>query len=266
MMSDDGGQMTWIVGSAGVWAPFIAGDIRVTWTRRNGTPIEHDCLQKIYPVSENILGGFAGSVSLGFRILDAIAAQTDAKPSLRRIAHLWLPRLMRRSFNSAAPNERAMGSHFIFVGYHPALELMPGLPQTQAFYFRSPRFEPRFIRSHKCLGIGSGNLVETLRNSAEDAYARFSQLRMNARSPGLCGHLMANHFRDLLRKQPARGVSEWFVFGTVTPQGGLLRPLSYRTDGAEGPELVEAPSIAKSRKEFESFAKTLGLRATAACA
>ena len=258
--------MTWVVGSAGVWAPFIAGDIRVTWTLRDGTSIGRDCLQKIHPVSENILGGFAGSVSLGFRILDAIAARTDAKPSLRRIAYLWLPRLMRKCFNSAAPNERAMGSHFIFVGYHPELEFMPGLPQTQAFRFRSPRFEPDFVHGDKCLGIGSGDLVETLRCSAEDANARFSPLRMNARTPGLHGQLMANHFQELLRKQPTRGVSEWFVFGTVTPQGRLLRPLSYRTDEPGGPELVEAPSIARSHEEFRNFAKKLGLGATAACA
>jgi hypothetical protein len=69
--------MTWIVGGPGLAAPFLAGDICITFTHADGRRETRDCLCKIYAVARNALGGFAGSVFLGFRILETVAQHIE---------------------------------------------------------------------------------------------------------------------------------------------------------------------------------------------
>ena len=58
--------MTWIVGRSIPFGYSVAlSDIRVTLDGR-----EIDCLQKIYPVGPFIAMGFAGSVPIGFAMID----------------------------------------------------------------------------------------------------------------------------------------------------------------------------------------------------
>jgi hypothetical protein len=42
--------MTWIVGGPGLAAPFLAGDICITFTHADGRQETRDCLCKIYAV------------------------------------------------------------------------------------------------------------------------------------------------------------------------------------------------------------------------
>ena len=62
--------MTWIIGAAAI-AGYAVGisDVRVTLADGR----EMDCLQKFYPMSRFIAAGFAGSVRIGFAMLDALA-------------------------------------------------------------------------------------------------------------------------------------------------------------------------------------------------
>jgi 20S proteasome alpha/beta subunit len=58
--------MTWVIGG-GVMTGYAIGlsDIRITL--EDGS--ERDCLQKIYPVGPNIAAAFAGSVAIGFEMV-----------------------------------------------------------------------------------------------------------------------------------------------------------------------------------------------------
>src|SRR6202035_2853935 len=64
--------MTWVIGVA---TPFGYGaaisDIQVTWPESGRTL---DCLRKVYALSPFFVGGFAGSVSLGFQLLGDMAS------------------------------------------------------------------------------------------------------------------------------------------------------------------------------------------------
>lgn len=62
--------MTWIVGGAPPfgWAVGLS-DIRVSFS--DGT--ELDCLRKIYPVGRFITAGFAGSVAIGFAMIQRLS-------------------------------------------------------------------------------------------------------------------------------------------------------------------------------------------------
>jgi hypothetical protein len=69
--------MTWIVGMPTMWGySFAVSDVRVTLA--DGS--ERDCLQKIYPVARSIALGFAGSVRLGFKMVEAMKALSRLLP------------------------------------------------------------------------------------------------------------------------------------------------------------------------------------------
>ncbi len=62
--------MTWIIGGNTVSGYCYAfSDIQVSW----GNGFSLDCLQKFYQLSDNIGAGFAGSVSLGFKMLNNLS-------------------------------------------------------------------------------------------------------------------------------------------------------------------------------------------------
>jgi endonuclease YncB( thermonuclease family) len=72
--------MTWIIGIA---PPFgysiLVSDVRVSF-RRERAEFQHDCLQKIYRIGPSIIGGFAGSEEIGFRILGILTEELSQAP------------------------------------------------------------------------------------------------------------------------------------------------------------------------------------------
>jgi len=59
--------MTWIVGTASLFGnSILVSDICVTFTDNSGQQKHVDCIQKIYPLGQFVLGGFSGSVKIGF--------------------------------------------------------------------------------------------------------------------------------------------------------------------------------------------------------
>jgi len=58
--------MTWVIGGSTVFGyGVMISDICVSFEQGPSK----DCLQKIYPVGNHIIGGFAGSIQLGFAML-----------------------------------------------------------------------------------------------------------------------------------------------------------------------------------------------------
>jgi len=77
-------------------------DIRVTFTLADRSKIEADCLQKIYEVGPFIALGFAGSVRIGFRMVERLRQLLGGlkpgqtwKPDV--VAELW-PEEARKVF------------------------------------------------------------------------------------------------------------------------------------------------------------------------
>src|ERR1019366_6594510 len=99
--------MTWIVGTV---PPFgysiLVSDICVSWA--DGT--ERDCLQKIHKVGDDLLCGFAGSVRIGFGLLEALSIQLPPKqrrtPSV--LVRDWIPSLARHVFRDSHESERKL--------------------------------------------------------------------------------------------------------------------------------------------------------------
>jgi hypothetical protein len=163
--------MTWIVGIATPFGySFALSDVRVTL--RGGREI--DCLQKIYPVARFIAVGFAGSVRIGFDVVETL--RESLYESDERIA--WnppelvaeLPPLLQRTFRNAAVGEQANHCHVMLLSVHPTDPV--GSPWARAYIhiFRSPDCTPQEIRPHQVGTIG----CHTLSQACVDAIDRFS--------------------------------------------------------------------------------------------
>jgi hypothetical protein len=62
--------MTWVIGASSIFDyGAMMSDVRVTF--RDGR--ERDLVQKAYPVGPYIVAGFAGSVRIGFQMLESLA-------------------------------------------------------------------------------------------------------------------------------------------------------------------------------------------------
>jgi hypothetical protein len=141
--------MTWIVGMPTLFGYSVGiSDIRVTLA--NGS--ERDCLQKIYPIAESIALGFAGSVAIGFRMVQVMKAwlQKDTPNTAwlpLEALEIW-PQIARDVFASAPAEEQALHCHLIVLSADPQATNGMG-PTTYAHILESPNFQVVQIRVNK---------------------------------------------------------------------------------------------------------------------
>jgi hypothetical protein len=155
----------------------MLSDIQVTLS--DGRRI--DVLRKTYPVGPFIAMGFAGSVRLGFELVESMARHLRVpQDAPRNVA--WVPQLAaqtwqveaQRVFASAPPAEQELGSQTLLVGVHPTEDI--GIPgQARAYVIRmvSPSFAPGFSprRLVSVLSIGSGSRVWEYRRAVRDLFS-----------------------------------------------------------------------------------------------
>src|SRR5258707_2174952 len=61
--------MTWVVGASSLFGyGVMVSDVRVSWSDNT----EADLLRKAYRVGPYLLAGFAGSVNVGFQLIDSL--------------------------------------------------------------------------------------------------------------------------------------------------------------------------------------------------
>src|ERR1700738_527296 len=112
--------MTWVVGTAPIWGWAVGlSDIRVTFS--DGS--ELDCLRKIYPVGRFLAAGFAGSVAIGFAMIQRLS-ELLYQPN-ENVAWIpsevanWWQHEAQELFNRFDAVERNCGSQVMLIGVHP---------------------------------------------------------------------------------------------------------------------------------------------------
>lgn len=165
---------------------FAVSDIRVTL--RDGS--ERDCLQKIYPIANSIALGFAGSVRIGFAMVEAMKDWLRCDDPTKawfplELVQLW-PAIAREIFFAAPRSEQTSHCHLIVLSVDPQAMNGPW-PVTYAHIFKSPAFEPVEIGRNKVAGIGSGNFIDKYKTSlhelSEDHQQNFSMMQMETNNP-----------------------------------------------------------------------------------
>lgn len=97
--------MTWIVGTN---SPFghavLSSDIYVTFTEKlTGKKNYKDCVQKVYPLGRFIVGGFSGSIRIGFEIINFLNADLAKIADnegwiLDAVSNTWFPEELNEFF------------------------------------------------------------------------------------------------------------------------------------------------------------------------
>jgi hypothetical protein len=228
--------MTWIVGVPTVFGySFAVSDVRVTLA--DGS--ERDCLQKIHPIANSIALGFAGSVYIGFAMVEAMKnwlkcdIPTAAWLPLETV-DLW-PEVAREVFASCPPEERDGRCHLLMLSTDPKATNGPG-PQAYAHIFRSPNFEPETIGTTKVVGIGSGSFIEDYKRNLEglssDHQQRFSLMQMEAGNPGGMGTNLGFLMTRWIMERNPSGISSHLHYCWVYLGKTIIKTNDHMTAGA----------------------------------
>jgi hypothetical protein len=247
--------MTWIVGAAAALGYSVAiSDIRVTF----GDGSERDCLQKIYPMARFIAAGFAGSVKIGFALLEGLAYQLRGAPEdqaffPQEVADCFSP-LARDIFQSFAADERAMESHGMLLGAHPTEDVgIPGYSRCSVRILRSPEFLPIVTPIGEVVSIGSGSGFPAYR----EVLAGFSSnplslLQMETAGRGESSLILSMVVQKTIEKNPAPGISPHSHICLVHRGTGDVRPNDHDQYPQNGEKIeFRMPRVATSWNEFE---------------
>lgn len=229
--------MTWIVGMPGMFGYGIGiSDIRVTLS--NGT--ERDCLQKIYKVGDFIAAGFAGSVAIGFGMIDRLRELLLSDDPTRawdpKAIADWWPEDAREVFNSFPDEERNLASHVILIGAHPSEHNgNPNWPTNYVFIFRSPDFEAIPVTPPALGAIGCGSQFGPCRAAVEslstDHETRFNLMRGEQGCSGGMGTMLGFTLTRTLQETRPRGVSPYLHCCWVYRGKVVIAPHNYSKIG-----------------------------------
>jgi len=223
--------------------------------------------RRCIPWDRWVAGGFAGSVQLGFLLLE------DLSRGLARIhpGHAVAPvplalkwhRRARRFFRHADPRLQDPGCQILLAGVSPRQNNGDSpWALSHAIAMRSPDFTPEFARFDRCVSIGSGASFEPYKPALEDTFAL---AQMEVGMPGGSGIMLLTRVWATLEQHPLVGVSR-HAHLMMVERGAIKIHTSDRTEvRADGTEILHRmPPVARSWPEFVAAVTGQGLPIAAA--
>jgi hypothetical protein len=261
--------MTWVIGLRSMFGYAAAiSDVQVTWPSQGKTL---DCLQKVYPIAPFMVAGFAGSVRIGFGLLEDLyrwvnfQRHEEEAVNTRIVAHLWWRRA-RRLFSMQRPELRSLGAQVLLAGVSIGeREVDAPWARSDVISLRSSEgFKPRYAKGLEALSVGSGSEVEEY---IEALGGLHELIQAEVFNPGGFGFGLAMRLSFILRQHPRPGVSRHLILA-IARQGDLNLSIINRTDFPPEGQPIEdpVPPIARSWEEFKRLASTHGLEAPSASA
>jgi hypothetical protein len=259
--------MTWVVAASTIFGyGALYSDVQVTL--KDGTT--HDVLQKGYAVANFIAGGFAGSVKIGFMLVQSLADHL-APPTEMEEASAWEPvaaavswaPIAKQVFASAEASERKLESRFLVVGASPTER--QGLGSKIYFArFASPEFEPQIMsRAIKICGIGTGAAVREYKHSIKPLFRLSSGLlKAEIVRPGGWGNHLGHSISHTLDWHPRSGISRHLHAILVSREGfrfGNTNQTIHHKDGSRTEHKM--PVVAQSYEQFLAMTKASGSEA-----
>jgi hypothetical protein len=215
---------------------FGISDVRVTL----GDTSEHDCLQKIYPVGQFIAMGFAGSVRIGFAMVETLTKLLQNEDESRAwdptAVAAWWPNDAREIFARFPDAERAGQCHLMMVSTHPT-ENCGDAPWARSYVhvFKSPSFEPEPVPVHKVGAIGCGVAVTPCRQAVENLSnsrdRMFMLMQGEQGTSGGMGSMLGYDLTQVLKRTSPRGISSHLNYCWVYRGQIIIRTNDHTVSG-----------------------------------
>ena len=261
--------MTWVVGASTIWGyGVVISDVQVTFS--DGTTA--DILQKSYPISNFIVAGFAGSVKIGFMLLESLAQFTQL-PSGKEATQAWNPiwvannwsPIAKKIFNSAPEIEKRLGSKILMLGASPNKTSGIG-SKTILVRFSSPDFKPGIMtKSIKLCSIGSGSRVTEYKTIKYLFRLQSNIHQAEVMNSGGWGRAVAFSISRELNDHPKSGISRHLNIFYV--RRGLINEENNNETifFPNGKKLnISMPPIARGYNEFLNATEKLNIKSAEA--
>lgn len=269
--------MTWIVGANSLFGMcFLVSDIQITFSFPNGEKKYVDCCQKIYPIGQFVGAGFAGSVRIGFSMIETLRRELFLQDKrnawdLDLIANDWLPEVLKDVFDNAEPFEKNQMSQIIMAGASPTKNRgEASMPWTEVYIFLSPNFYPVKAQQTEAISIGSGNMVTLYRDKLRDtvSYENETFHQMAVGDMKKQGRYIAHNLDNMVREQPVAGISPLFQVMSITRGEIHMCNHEYEKFGSGGSttKIKFPPQLACSYSSFLKFCENQNIAAEGACA
>ena len=265
--------MTWIIGTSSFTGyGVMISDVQVTFPNRE----TRDMIRKAYPLGNHVVGGFSGSVRIGFTLLQSLADFLRIAPEEEQtlswdplfIAREW-PSIARQVFASCPNAETRLGSSILLVAISPNEDRgAPEFPKVYLIRFKSPNFEAGIVtRAFQALSIGSGAGAFHYKRALKDL-CRISSGSHKAeigKQFGWADTLCFSLSRSAI-DHPIAGVSQHFHLLAFNRHDLLDHNSDHRTHSKDLPTPIEhkMPPVATSYDEFLSMCKCTNAQAAEA--
>jgi hypothetical protein len=256
--------MTWICAASTIFGyGALYSDVQVTF-RDGGT---RDLLQKAYPLSNFIAAGFAGSVHIGFMLLDSLHRFLHIpQGDLSRVAWdpVWVSRswapIAKSVFDQAPPMEKMLGSRVLMLGTSPTEN--SGLGSKVYFTrFCEPDFHPGIMaRPIKFCGIGTGASVSEYKLRMKPLFRLTSNIhKAEIGQPGGWARQLGFSISRELADFPRTGISRHVHIIIVTRGSIIVETNDENIYRGEEPRIeIRMPRVARGYEEFRSLAASCG--------
>jgi hypothetical protein len=260
--------MTWVIGTSSIFGyGVVISDVQVML--QSGET--RDMLRKAYPVANNIVGGFAGSVRIGFSLIEGLQEFLQI-PEAMANTHGWNPIWVATNWQKAAQGifqkhsriEQNLGARLLLVGVSPNEHRgNPAWPKVYTVRFASPEFKPGIMnRPFTACSIGSGAGVIEYKRALKQLTRMHSGIqkaeigRQFGWADAVCFQLSR-----VATDRPKEGVSRHFNVIAFRHGDMLQRNSDHRTYGPDGTEPIETamPLLADSYAAFNKMVATAGL-------
>jgi hypothetical protein len=255
--------VTWIYAASTIYGyGALCSDIQVTFA--DGSTA--DLIQKAYPISNFIAVGFAGSVRIGFSLLQSLSDCLRLPPEVSKtrawepkwVSAKWAP-IAKSVFDDADGREKALGSMVLMVGVSPTEGC--GLGARVYFTrFTAPNFHPCIMsRPIKVCSIGSGAKVKEYHQSLRPLFRRTSGiLQAEVMNPGGWARALGFSVSRRLADHPRAGISRHIHVLIVQRGSIVVETNDENIYPPSGPRIeIRMPTVAQSYGQFVSLAKSV---------
>jgi hypothetical protein len=256
--------MTWVVGASSLFGyGVMVSDVRVSWS-----DCEADLLRKSYRIAPSILGGFAGSVDIGMRLIGDLQTFLETPDSSAPggwrpewVAEHWAP-VAAQIFEKSLDAEKQLGSQILIVGVSPDQHLgAPEFPRVYAIKLDWPDFRPAYAqRGLSVCHIGSGSGVEHYEKAISEFFKLDSPtLKAATAGPTAWAQMLGQSVGRLVADDPIKGISPHVHIQTCL-RGAFYEGNNDMTRAYPDGRRIEfrMPQVASTYSDFQLLCKSIG--------